>query len=147
MELVYLWVEEYQCLKDVEFNFGGEHIFHYDKNKNELTSEKNPQYVEGFFNVDPDRNTKISNVTAIVGENGAGKSTAINVIDETILNHFSNFTPASKFLCVYKERDQYQLLDYYTYANYDEKLLEKNTTIQANHLTLKSHIFYSNIIK
>jgi len=80
MELVYLWVEDYQCLKDVEFNFGGEHIFHYDKDTNELTSEKNPQYIEGFFNVDPDSNTKISNVTGIVGENGAGKSTGLNCL-------------------------------------------------------------------
>ncbi len=65
MELVYLWVEEYKNIKQQGFNFSPRFTCKYDKDKNELTIEE-----KEYVNIFPPK----INVTAIVGENGAGKS-------------------------------------------------------------------------
>jgi predicted ATP-binding protein involved in virulence len=80
MELIYLWVEEYKNIKEQGFNFSGRYWCEYDKDKNELTINENREYVHIF----PEN----INVTAIVGENGAGKSTIIewlnNLLNQSI---------------------------------------------------------------
>jgi hypothetical protein len=70
MELVYLWVEDYKNIKKQGFNFSPRFECKYDENSNELTIEdKSKDYVSIF----PDN----INVTAIVGENGSGKSSVL----------------------------------------------------------------------
>jgi predicted ATPase len=66
MELVYLWVEEYKNIKNQGFNFSPRFKCEFDENTKELTITKNENYVSIF----PEN----INVTAIVGENGSGKS-------------------------------------------------------------------------
>jgi len=66
MELVYLWVEEYKNIDHQGFNFSPRFKCEYDEEKNELTINENKEYVSIF----PDN----INITAIVGENGSGKS-------------------------------------------------------------------------
>lgn len=78
MELVYLWVEDYKNIHKQGFNFSGQYRCDYDPDKKELTIDKNDDHVHIF----PEN----INVTAIVGENGAGKSS----ICEEILNIISS---------------------------------------------------------
>lgn len=66
MELVYLWVEEYKNIKRQGFNFSPRFRCEYDEKKNELIINENKDYV----NIFPDN----VNITAIIGENGVGKS-------------------------------------------------------------------------
>lgn len=92
MELVYLWVEEYKNIKKQGFNFSprfecefkDEYENYTDtdgkvnkklKDNCELIIEEKKDYVSIF----PEN----INVTAIVGENGSGKSSVLNII----LNH------------------------------------------------------------
>ncbi|MFW3426233.1 AAA family ATPase [Aliarcobacter butzleri] len=75
MELVYLWVKNYKNIVEQGFNFSPRFRCEYDEEKNELTINENKDYVSIF----PDN----INVTAIVGENGSGKS---SVIEEIIHN-------------------------------------------------------------
>lgn len=70
MELVYLWVEKYKNIKEQGFNFSPRFDCKYDKDSNELTIDENKDYVSIFPNN--------INVTAIVGENGSGKSSICN---------------------------------------------------------------------
>ncbi|XOB61760.1 AAA family ATPase [Campylobacterota bacterium DY0563] len=91
MELVYLWVEEYKNIKKQGFNFSPrfECKFkdEYDENGKlkdncELIIDKNKDYVSIF----PEN----INITAIVGENGSGKSSiyeTINNLIEDLKNH------------------------------------------------------------
>ncbi len=82
MELVYLWVEDYKNIKKQGFNFSPNFeceftpIYEDDKlsEKSELkiTSKENP--LKDFFSKD-------INVTAIVGENGSGKTSIQSLLN------------------------------------------------------------------
>jgi predicted ATPase len=85
MELVYLWVEEYKNIKQQGFNFSPrfecEFKSEYEKDENGKEKLKNncelvikpKEHLENFFG-------KNINVTAIVGENGSGKSSLQKII-------------------------------------------------------------------
>jgi len=87
MELVYLWVEDYKNIKGEGFNFSPQ--FHcefkdeYDE-ENRLKNNCNliietQEYIKDFFGEN-------INVTAIVGKNGSGKSTVLEVLSSLLLN-------------------------------------------------------------
>jgi predicted ATP-binding protein involved in virulence len=90
MKLVYLWVEDYKNIKKQGFNFSPKFDCKYDGKK--LTIDKNEDYLENFFGEN-------INITAIVGENGSGKSSVI----EKLLNLFAEkFDDDYKnFICLY----------------------------------------------
>jgi len=78
MELVYLWVEDYKNIHKQGFNFSPRFECNYDEVTNKLTIDENKEY-ESIF-------PKNINVTAIVGENGSGKSSLLELISNIILN-------------------------------------------------------------
>ncbi|MCT7537179.1 ATP-binding protein [Aliarcobacter butzleri] len=71
MELVYLWVEDYKNIHKQGFNFSPRFRCEYDEEKNELEiidkEETGEFYPKNFFGDN-------INITAIVGENGSGKT-------------------------------------------------------------------------
>ncbi|CAA6799617.1 MAG: Unknown protein [uncultured Sulfurovum sp.] len=73
MELVYLWVEDYKNIQKQGFNFSPRFHCEYDEKNNELTIDENDDYIENFFGDN-------INVTAIVGKNGSGKSSVLDII-------------------------------------------------------------------
>jgi len=70
MELVYLWVEDYKNMEKKGFNFSPRFKCEYDGEN--LTIDEKKDYVS----ILPDN----INITAIVGENGSGKSTILSTI-------------------------------------------------------------------
>ncbi|WP_024953693.1 AAA family ATPase [Sulfurospirillum arcachonense] len=74
MELVYLWVEDYKNIKNQGFNFSPRFTCNYDKDSNNLIIDEDKKYVSIF----PEN----INITAIVGENGSGKTSLLNVITD-----------------------------------------------------------------
>ncbi|MDY3200635.1 MAG: AAA family ATPase [Arcobacter sp.] len=79
MELVYLWVDKYKNIEKQGFNFSPRFRCEYDEEKNELTINENKDYKSIF----PDN----INVTAIVGENGSGKSSILDVLESYIMRN------------------------------------------------------------
>lgn len=78
MHLVYLYVNEYQILNDLEFNFDSNSRFHYADGRLKLLS-KDTHVPADFFSVVPEFNS-IECVSAIVGCNGTGKTTVAKIL-------------------------------------------------------------------
>ncbi len=121
MELVYLWVEEYKNIKQQGFNFSPR--FECDFDGKDLTIAEKLNYSNIF--------PKKLQITAIIGENGSGKSNILKSILQV-----SDFT--NKFVIVYREND-----NYYYYTN----ITELRTIIQKDGATnghLSKSIAYMN---
>ena len=73
MELVYLWVEKYNNIEKQGFNFSPRFYCKYDKNIHELIIRNDKDYMPDFFGDNID-------VTAIVGKNGSGKSSVLEIL-------------------------------------------------------------------
>lgn len=76
MELLYLYIEDDgKNIKDCEFNFSPEYRFSYNREEKSITATKNPDFTPNFWKA-----PNISNITAIIGKNGAGKSNLLEFI-------------------------------------------------------------------
>lgn len=72
MELVYLWVKEYKNIKRQGFSFSPKYECRYDEEKKHLEIQPK-EHLENFFGNN-------INITAIIGENGSGKSNLLDLI-------------------------------------------------------------------
>ncbi|PUE63693.1 AAA family ATPase [Arcobacter caeni] len=105
MELVYLWVEEYKNIKNQGFNFSPRFECEYkdgnlticDKKKKEC---KDNEYLENFFGEN-------INVTAIVGENGTGKSNVFEIIITLLTAINKSVNSESKVYMIFFKNDMY----------------------------------------
>ncbi|MGB5919554.1 AAA family ATPase [Arcobacter sp.] len=137
MELVYLWVEDYKNIKKQGFNFSPRFDCKYDEDTKELTIDENEDYVSIF----PEN----INVTAIVGENGSGKSSIVEFLAEIFrieYNKNKNLIVDDEhtynFYLVFKMKDKTYEIKRISYI--DEHSLEENKKIEN---ILDCHI-YSN---
>lgn len=113
MQLLYMWIRDYRCLKGVGLNFNNKYKFDFNLNKYELLFSENNEVIDGFFNViskerieserlvakiineeydifECMKNETVNNLTAIVGDNGAGKSTVLKLICDVFTNGLDN---------------------------------------------------------
>lgn len=143
MELLYVWIEEYNNIKRQGFNFSPKHRFHFEPNEKEgpvtggtLThNEINTSYPDNFFG------EHISNITAIVGKNGSGKSSLIKAIGDAI--HF-----IEKIVLVYKYNGTFYYWKNIPYINNNTKnvlLIEDGKEGKAN-IYLGHVVYYSPFI-
>jgi len=81
VEILYIYFKDHYLFAGQNFNFGGKFLFQYDIETNTLDISENQQYISGFY----DQTSLINkgntvNLTGIIAENGAGKTTFINFI-------------------------------------------------------------------
>jgi predicted ATPase len=96
MELLYLWIEDYNNIQNQGFNFSSKWKFDYQNEQ--LSVEERPNAIDDFFGED------IINITALVGANGSGKTSVL----EFLYNHFfSNDNDLNGFtnLLVHKQSE------------------------------------------
>lgn len=78
MQLIYVWTEEHFVLNNCGFNFSDKfqvtEMVDYENRKFLLDFVQNPNYVSNFFG------KNIVSATAVVGENGVGKSSLLDLI-------------------------------------------------------------------
>ena len=128
MELVYLWVEDYKNIKRQGFNFSPRFACEYEDGTLDITDkeETGESYLKDFFGEN-------INVTAIVGENGSGKS---NIFEAILSNFMENGIPIDenyKILSVFNNSLENKLYYKSLEVNVDkingENLLESIATI------------------
>ena len=101
MELVYLWVEKYKNIENQGFNFSPRFRCDYDEVTKELNivdkDETGEFYPKNFFGDN-------INITAIVGENGSGKSSVMEFLLELFDSESSD---SFLFLYLYENKPRY----------------------------------------
>lgn len=83
MKLIYLYITNSGTFQNVNINLGGRFVFNYYPNNESLDFQINEFYTDGFFDVVSQEQfdyAVISSVSAIVGENGTGKTTFLEFI-------------------------------------------------------------------
>ncbi|MFV0156082.1 hypothetical protein OBK03_09920 [Empedobacter falsenii] len=101
MQIVYYYIEELNDIKQQNINFGDKYTFNYDPITKELTAEENELYIENFYGDN-------INITAIIGENGTGKTSLLNNIKTQIDTYY----PYEKTLFIIKKEETYHLYSY-----------------------------------
>ncbi|WP_313157065.1 AAA family ATPase [Sphingobacterium multivorum] len=136
MELIYTWIEGEKILSNFEINMGWRERFTYDAERNILIGEEDPDYIKDFFS------RGVSNITAFVGSNGSGKSTAleffINVLPKgqvndpkAILIHFS---------------EEWQKLIIYAHESIASKIQVQTSSVYEIVNTLRNQYDYQDLI-
>ncbi|RXK02329.1 hypothetical protein CRV02_05680 [Arcobacter sp. CECT 8989] len=143
MELVYLWVEKYKNIEKQGFNFSPrfkcEFKDEYDENGKlkdncELIIDENKEYVSIF----PEN----TNITAIVGENGSGKSRLLEIIS---LFRFEKLKNSNIFL-VFLEKDIFyipssKMESYDTFQSFNTSNIHNKTTYNIETKVITSKLY------
>ncbi|HBB7807873.1 TPA: ATP-binding protein [Escherichia coli] len=74
MKISYIWVDKYKGFTDFAINLASDKRFSYNQDSCSLNMMDNEDYIANLFS------TKITDVTAIVGKNGVGKTNCLELI-------------------------------------------------------------------
>lgn len=111
MQIVYLRIEEgweYDFLANQDFNFSSEHHFRSEKKDQTITLDyqKNNNYIKNFFG------EKVVALTAIVGENGVGKTSLFSYLNDRNINHDLGWGNSNYILIVkIPDNDKLQIIN------------------------------------
>ena len=72
--LCYVYIFDYKCLKNIEITLDSHYTYNYSNDNRTLTISRNKQFPSDFWG------KNIYSLTGIVGNNGAGKSTAMSFL-------------------------------------------------------------------
>ncbi len=101
MELLYIWIEDYKIIQNQGFNFSPRWRFDYNpENRNLKIEERQEEVIPHFFGKD------ISNITAIVGKNGVGKSQLLHEIGMGLTGHNSNNSVFNNIIIIEKKAER-----------------------------------------
>lgn len=84
MEILYLWIKSYKGISDLGINLSNQYTFDFEETTKTLTATENSDYEKNFWG------EKITNITAIVGRNGVGKTSIIKFIIEYLTDGIKN---------------------------------------------------------
>lgn len=88
--IVSIYLEEHEYLIDEPqtINFGGKYIYFFEPNEERLLIKRklNQKYIEDFFNI-TNSACKVTLLSAIVGQNGVGKSSVLDIVRKVFVEH------------------------------------------------------------
>lgn len=114
MKILYVWIEKYKKLNCFQTNFGSPFTFNFDS-VNTLSIYDNNYYIMNFFKNGSNTGLKKLDIAAIVGENGAGKS---SIIDFLIDYNKGISTSIGHYILIYEHNEEI-FIHYYLNENID----------------------------
>lgn len=140
MELLYIWIKHYKGIRDLGLNLSNEFRFQFDEENRKLVVAHVDNYIPHFFA------ENITNLTAVIGENGAGKTTALRYIVEYLSGGIHNHQD-EQGLVVFKQGEK---ISYYSSSEIEVDISSQSRTISRVFDTNKIRssavtIFLSNI--
>lgn len=109
MELIYAWIQKYRNYKNVELKFSGKFEVNYDDRNKKINIKLNKDYCEIYPK-------HITNINAIVGINGIGKTNLLDLIGMRISDRNRNneeyeiiFKDGKKVRGMYKPKDTMEI--------------------------------------
>lgn len=123
MKILYLWIENYKNLKEEELSFSSSFSCNYDKKTNKLDVSKK-EILHNFFG-------KNINITAVVGENGSGKSNILKAIEQIILDEEQQLF---NYILVYSKNKE---LNYISNMKIESSVPQKSINENFNTLVYK----------
>jgi predicted ATPase len=104
MELSYIWVSSFRNIENTGFNLSSRYSFEFNSRNQTLNILERNSFIPEFFG------HNISNVTGIVGENAAGKTNLLELIN--YLMDGGNTKINSSFMMVFESSQQFQIFQY-----------------------------------
>ena len=155
MKLVAVWVEDYSILKDIDFNLGDENYFNFSFNTDNRILKIGVEPTTDYFNLF--KKLKIKNISALIGDNGAGKTSILRLIN--VCESKSPIVGGAVFIFKKNEKEpKYVCINYgdvfktnkttiEKYDSIDKILGEKNFEIKESNNPFEQVdvLFYSNI--
>jgi predicted ATP-dependent endonuclease of OLD family len=148
MKLCYIWIEEYKGFKNQGFNFTTEYIFNYSAENSNVSRNKNPKYIEGFFGSD------INDIIGIIGQNASGKTNILELIQ--YISEGANTIINKPFLAVYSHNKVYTIYKFKMpritndfgaeVKNYEGEILGVSSVFFSNVFDGRTHNFSKKII-
>lgn len=90
MRLAAIYIEYHPFIfnEPQTINFGGKYFYEFKNEKNRILVSQTPneKFIPDFFNL-TNLQSKVTNLNAIVGQNGAGKSTILDIIRSEFIEH------------------------------------------------------------
>ncbi|SRX56127.1 AAA family ATPase [Aequorivita sp. CIP111184] len=146
MELLAFFIKDHFLFGQPEyFNFGGAFIFEFKLKDNVLNIEKaeNPKFIKNFYG------GNISNISAIVGNNGVGKSSIMRVLNQEPNHEIVSIYIDGQTIII-RSQSEIQISAQFDYKKYDKKNelypLYYSTHVDYNLKTFHSPISQSNLI-
>ncbi|MGT2797632.1 AAA family ATPase [Streptococcus intermedius] len=146
MKLIALVIKQYDKLfKEQIFNFSDEYKVDFNFETNELKIDKNPDYIENFYG------ESIYNISPIVGINGTGKSTLLELIKYVTQNSDSHLNNNNSYFKVFKDNEKFKVKQYnmtvrenenFEINGDDEQFQEPNVNTAINYYNLHNQSFW-----
>ena len=136
MELIYLWTKKYKNLSG-GYKLSSKYTINYENNIVKLLS--NPNDINDFFN----SNNKI-NISAIIGENGSGKSSLLKLIILMLYSNYSNFSAESSNFLIIKINNDFYIISNSNRLKHNVKIKLNNHQIQPKEYQNQFYTIYFN---
>lgn len=81
MQICFIWIKQFKSLRNYSLNLSSDYKFNFDQKKNSIDLHEEPTLPKGFFG------ENISGVSALLGVNGSGKTTTLEMICRCITEH------------------------------------------------------------
>lgn len=108
---IYINDHEYLFNEPQTINFGGRYYYNFTVKNNIVTINRiqNHNFIEGFFDLTK-TDSKITSINAIVGQNGAGKSSLLDVIRSEFVEHEYSLPQTTSLFLVEVDNNEYPLI-------------------------------------